>query len=139
MEQFVLIPQSLYEEKFSQLPKKLDPIDSNVEKIPQIDSPNLESIYAQVNHNLKTNNTKKLIDNILQSPRIKLSATNQILLDNRETGVSFVDFIITLKRKYWEFPSIFYTILEASGISSKEVVNVAAKQKQQGQWMSFNF
>ena len=65
---------------------------------------------------LKTSNNKHLIDLTLNSPRIRLNQSENIILDNRDTKQSIVDFVCALKRKNTDFPDIYFTILEATQI-----------------------
>ena len=46
-----------------------------------------DSIYTAVNARLKTSNTKHPIDLVLNSPRIRLSQSDNIMLDNRDTRI----------------------------------------------------
>ena len=75
-----------------------------------------DSIYRAVNAKLKTSNNKHLIVLILNSGRIRLSQSENIVLDNRDTKESIVDFVCALKRKNTDFPDIYFTILEATQI-----------------------
>ena len=70
MEQFVLIPYSVYHSQ-STLPRKqkLEQKQKKEEIVPK----NFDSVYSAVNARLKTSNNKHIIDLILNSPRIKLS------------------------------------------------------------------
>lgn len=141
MEQFVLIPVSLYDQQFktsdTSTLKVLDLKEQQIE--PQIDipSPNLESVYKEINSKLKSN-VNSFTNKILSSPRIKISDSNKILLDGRDTGVSIVDFIHKLKRAGEEFPDIYYTLLDAlPNIVPTNVVNKNAKKKDRGSWIPF--
>ena len=96
-----------------------------------------DSIYSAVNAKLKTSNNKHLIDLILNSPRIRLSQSKNIILDNRDTKESIVDFVCALKRKNTDFPDIYFTILEATQIPPKLVANKNAKAKDRGTWIPF--
>ena len=98
---------------------------------------NFDSIYSAVNAKLKTSNNKHLIDLILNSPRIRLSQSENIILDNRDTKESIVDFVCALKRKNTVFPDIYFTILEATQIPPKLVANKNAKAKDRGTWIPF--
>ena len=69
-------------------------------------------MYSDVNAKLKTNNNKHPIDLVLHSPRIRLSQSENIILDNRDTKKP----IVALKRKKNNFPDIYFTILEATQI-----------------------
>ena len=98
---------------------------------------NFDSVYSAVNARLKTSNNKHIIDLILNSPRIKLSQSDNIILDNRDTKESIVDFVCKLKRKNTDFPDIFFTILEATQLPPKLVINKNAKAKDRGTWIPF--
>ena len=98
---------------------------------------NFDSIYSAVNARLKTSNNKNIIDLILNSPRIKISQSDKIILDNRDTKESIVDFVCALKRKNTDFPDIYFTILEATHIPPKLVINKNAKPKERGTWIPF--
>ena len=66
MDQFVLIPYSIYQSQCT-LPKqtKLEQKQEKEEIVPN----NFDSIYSAVNAKLKTSNNKHLIDLILKSVR----------------------------------------------------------------------
>ena len=64
---------------------------------------NFDSVYSAVNARLKTSKNKHIIDLTLNSPRIKLSHSDNIILDNRDTKESIVDFVCALKRKKKRF------------------------------------
>ena len=134
MDQFDLIPCSIYQSQ-STLPKKpkLEQKQEKEEVVPK----NFDSIYSAVNAKLKTSNNKHLIDLILNSPRIRLSQSENIILDNRDTKESIVDFVCALKRKKTGFPDIYFTILEATQIPPKLVANKNAKAKDRGTWITF--
>ena len=82
MEQFALIPYSVYQSQ-STLPRKqkLEQKQEKEEIVPK----KIDSVYSVVNARLKTSNKKHIIDLILNSPRIKLSQSDNIILDNRDT------------------------------------------------------
>ena len=82
-------------------------------------------------------NNKHLIDLILNSPRIRLSQSENIILYNRDTKESIVDFVCALKRKNTDFPDIYFTILEATQIPPKLVANKNAKAKDRRTWIPF--
>ena len=134
MEQFVLIPYSVYQSQ-STLPTK-QKLEQKQEK-EEIVAKNFDSVYSAVNARLKTSNNKHIIDLILNSPRIKLSQSDNITLENRDTKESIVDFVCTLKRKNTDFPDIYFTILEATQLPPKLVINKNAKAKDRGTWIPF--
>ena len=91
-----------------------------------------DSVHNAVNARLKTSNNKHIIELILNSTRIKLSQSDNILLDNRDTKESIVDFVCELKRKNTDFPDIYFTTLEATQLPPKLVINKNAKAKDRG-------
>ena len=125
MEQFVLIPQQFYEQKFKLSVYKLDKSEEKFNFVPQ----NLYSLHKDITTNLKSFKNESVVDQILECPRIKLSLSDSILLDGRDTKSAFTDFVYALKRKNFEFPDIYYTILDATGISLNKIVNKDAKNK----------
>ena len=96
---------------------------------------NFDSVHSAVNARWKTSNNKHIIDLILNSPRIKLSQSHNIILDNRGTKESIVDFVCALKRKSTDFPDIYFTILEATQLPPKIVINKNAEAKDRGTWI----
>ena len=134
MDQFVLTPYSIYQSQ-STLPKKTK-LEQKQEK-EEIAPKNFDSIYSAVNAKLKQSNNKHLIDLIFNSPRIRLSQSENIIIDNRDTKESIVDFVCALKRKNTDFPDFYLTILEATQIPPKHVVNKNAKAKDRGTWIPF--
>ena len=134
MDQFVLIPYSIYQSQ-SKLPKKpkLEQKQEKEEIVPK----SFDSIYSAVNAKLKTSNNKHLTDLILNSPGIRLSQSENNILNNRDTKESIVDFVCALKRKNTDFPDFYFTILEATQIPPKLVANKNAKAKDRGTWITF--
>ena len=96
-----------------------------------------DSVYSAVNARLKTSKNKHIIDLTLNSPGIKLSQSDNIIIDNRDTKESIVDFVSALKRKNTDFPDIYFTILEATQLPLKHVINKNAKTKDIGTWIPF--
>ena len=58
-----------------------------------------------------------LVDKILYCPRIKLSSSQTLLLDGVETGILLSDSAQQLCCKNAEVPDIYFTLLDAAGIS----------------------
>ena len=96
-----------------------------------------DSIYSAVKARLKTGNNKHLFGLSLNSPRIGLSQPESIIMDNRDTKESIVDFVCALKPKNTEFPDILFTILKATQIPPKLVINKNAKAKDRGTWIPY--
>ena len=133
MEQFVLIPQHLYEQKFKLEVEKLDTFEQKPVSVPTHLNPN----YKEISNKTRSLKNESIVDQILNSPRVKLSLNDTILLDGRDTEVAFADFIFALKRKNVDFPDIYYTILDATGINPQKVINKDAKSKDRGSWIPF--
>ena len=135
MEQFVLIPQHLYEQKLKLEIKKLETFEQKPVSVPTHLNPN----YKEISHKSRSLKSESIVDQILISPRVKLSLNDKILLDGRDTEVAFADFIFPLKRKNVDFPDIYYTILDATGMNQQKVTNKDAKSKDRGSWIPFKF
>ena len=133
MEQFVLIPQHIYEQKFKLEVKKLHTFEQKPVSVPTHLNPN----YTEISNKARSLKTESIVDQILNSPRVKLSLNGTILLDGRDTEVAFADFFFALKRKNVDFPDIYYTILDATGINPQKVINKDAKRKDRGSWIPF--
>ena len=134
MDQLNLIPYSIYQSQ-NTLPKK-PKLEQKQEK-EEIVQNDFDSIYSAVNAKLKTSNNKHLIDLLLKSPRIRLSQSESILLDNRDIKESIVDFVCALKQKSTDFPDSYFTNLEATQIPPKLVINKNVKAKDRGTWIAF--
>ena len=113
MDQFILIPYSIYQSQ-STLPKKTK-LEQKQEK-EEIVTKKFDSFYSAVNAKLKTSNNEHPIDLISISPRIRLSQSENIILDNRDTKETIVEFVCALKRKNTDFTDFYFTILEATQI-----------------------
>ena len=126
MEQFVLFPYSVYQSQ-STLPRKqkLEQKQEKEEIVPKI----FESVHSAENARMKTSKNQHIVELILNSPRIRLKQSEIIILDNRDTKNSIVDFVCALKRKNTDFPVCYITILEATQVPPKLVVNKNAKAK----------
>ena len=102
MEQFVLVPASLYN-KSAQFVTKQELPKYKAEQPPtyQIDSLNLnKKLFGKAD---------PLMDKILSGSRIKLSNSETILLDGVDTGVLISDFTQHLRRKNADVPDIYFT------------------------------
>ena len=78
-----------------------------------------------------------LVNKTLESPRIKLSNSNTLILDGIKTGVLLKDFAQRLRRKNLAIPDIYFTLLDAVSVAPKLVVNSHAKCKERGAWLTF--
>ena len=131
MEQFVLVPASVYNKSVSftklELPKY---------KAEQPSTYQIDSLKKEVNKKLFCK-ADSLVDKILSCPRIKLSNSQTIILDGVDTGVLISDFTLHLRRKNADVPDIYFTLLDAAGISLSLVFNQNAKTKDRGSWIPF--
>ena len=127
MEQFVLVPISVYNSNIKKptvVTKKELPTCQSEEK----PTYQIESVKKDINKNIFAK-ADSLVDKVLSSPRIKLSTSNFLILDGRDTGVSLTDFAQTLKRKNAEVSDIFFNLLDAADITPSLVLNKSAKEK----------
>ena len=134
MEQFVLVPASVYNKSVTaQSVTKQELPKYKAEQPPtyQIDSPNRD-----INKKLFVK-ADTLIDKILSCSRIKLSYSQTIILDGVDTGVLISDFTLHLRRKNSDVPDIYFTLLYVAGISPSLVFNQNAKAKDRGSWVPF--
>ena len=130
MEQFVLVPASVYNKSAQSVTKQELP-KYKAEQPPtyQIDSLNLnKKLFGKAD---------TLIDKILSCSRIKLSNSQTIILDGVDTGVLISDFTLHLRRKNADVPDIYFTLLNAAGISPSLVFNQNAKAKERASWVPF--
>ena len=73
----------------------------------------------------------------MSCPRIKLPNSKILIFDGVETGVSLLDFAQQLRRKNAEIADIYFTLLDAAGISRTPILNENAKAKGRGSWVPF--
>ena len=113
MEQFVLVPASVYNKSVTtQSVTKHELPKYKAEQPPtyQIDSLNLnKKLFGKAD---------PLIDKILSCSRIKLPISQTIILDGVDTGVLISDFTLHLRRKNADVPDIYFTLLDATGLLS---------------------
>ena len=132
MEQFVLVPASVYSKSVTTQSVTKQELPKYKAKQPptyQIDS---------LNHNKKLfGKADPLIEKILSCSRIKLSTSQTIILDGVDTGMLISDFILLLRRKNSDVPHIYFTLLDVAGISPSLVLNQNAKAKNRGSWVPF--
>ena len=129
MEQFVLVPASVYNKSVSVTKQELPKYKAEQPPTYQIDSLYLnKKLFGKAD---------TLIDKILSCPRIKLSNSQTIILDGVDTGVLVSDFTLHLRRKNADVPDIYFTLLDAAGISPSLVFNQNAKAKDRGSWVPF--
>ena len=134
MEQFVLVPASVYNKSVTtqsvtkeELPKY---------KAEQPPTYQVDSLKRDINKKL-FGKADTLIDKMLPCYCIKLSNSPTIILDGVDTGVLISGFTQHLRRKSADVPDIYFTLLDAAGISPSLVFNQNTKAKDRGSWVPF--
>ena len=96
-----------------------------------------ESIITEVAQSKQTISKKlKILECILNNPRISITHDNFLILDGTSIGISVVDFLDTISRNE-EIPDMYLTILDVLKLPSYLVSNDYAKQEDRGDWISF--
>ena len=96
----------------------------------------VDSLKKEINKKLFSK-ADTLVDEILSCPRIKLSKSQTLILDGVETGVFLSDFAQQLRRENADVPDIYFTLLDAAGLSPTLILNQNAKAKERGSWVLF--
>ena len=134
MEQFVLVPASVYSKNVTtQSVTKQEFPKYKAEQPPMYQ---IDSLKRDINKKL-FGQADPLIDITLSCSRIKLSNSQTIILDGVDTGVLISDIFLHLRRKSADVPDIHFTLLDAAGISPSLVFNKNAKAKGRGSWVPF--
>ena len=134
MDQFVLVPASVYNKSLitqSGTKQELPKYQPSQNPTYQIDS-----LRKEINKKLFSK-ADSLVDKILSSPRIKLSNSQTLILDDVETGIFLSDFAQQLRRKNADVPDIYFTLLDAPELSPTLILNQNAKAKERGSWVPF--
>ena len=134
MEQFVLVRASVYN-------KTVTADSVTKQEFPKFKAEQhptypIDSLKRDINKKL-FDKADTLIDKILSCPRIKLPNSQTIFLDGVDTGVLISEFTLDLRRKNADVPDIYFTLLDAAGISPSLVFNQNAKAKERGSWIPF--
>ena len=134
MEQFVLVPASVYNKSVTAQTVTKQELPKYKAEQPltyQIDSLNRDikkKVFGKAD---------ALKDKILSRSRIKFSNSQTIVLDGIDTGVLLSDFTLHLCRKNVDVPDIYFTLLDAAGISPYLVLNQNVKIEDKGSWVPF--
>ena len=134
MEQFVLVPASVYNKSVTTQSVTMQELPKY--KAEQPPTYQIDSLKRDINKKL-FGKADTLIDKILSCSRIKLSNSQTIILDGVDTGVLISDFTLHLRRKNADVPDIYFTLLDAAGISPSLGFNQNAKAKDRGSWIPF--
>ena len=124
MEQFVLVPASVYNKSLvtqSVTRQDLPKYQNSQKTTYQVDS-----LKKAINKTLFSK-ADPLVDKNLFCPPIKLSNSQTLLLDGVETGIFLLHFAQQMRRKYADVPDIYFTLLDAAGISPTLILNQNAK------------
>ena len=132
MEQFILVPASVYNKSEQSVTKQELP-NYKAEHPPTYQ---INSLKRDIKEKL-FGKALTLIDKILSCSRIMLSNSQTRFLDGVDTGVLISDFTLPLRRKNADVPDIYFTLLDAAGISPSLVFNQNAKAKDRGSWVPF--
>ena len=132
MEQFSLVPAFVYNKSVTtqSVAKQVLP----KYKAEQPPTYQIGSLKRDINKKL-FGKAVSLIDKILSCSRIKLSNLQTIILDGVDTGVLISDFPLQLRRKNVDVADIYFTLLDAAGVSPSPVFNQNAKAKDRGSWV----
>ena len=134
MEQFVLVPASVYNKNLitqSVTKQELPKYQPSQNPTYQVDS-----LKKKLNKKLFSK-ADSLVDKILSCPRIKLPNSQTLILDGVETGIFLSDFAQQLRRKNADVSDIYFTLLDAAGISPTLIMNQNARAKERGSWVPF--
>ena len=124
MEQFVHVPASVYTKSLTTQSVTKQELPSY--KAEQPPTYQIDSLKRDINKKL-FGKADTLRDKILSCSRIKLSTSQTIILDGGDTVLLFLDFTQHLRRKNSDVPDIYFTSLDAAGISPSLVFNQKAK------------
>ena len=134
MEQFVRVPASVNNKSVTtqsvikpEIPKY---------KTEQPPTYQIDSLKKDINKKL-FGKADSLIDKILSCSRIKLSKSQTIILDGVDTGVLISKLTQHLRRKNADVPGVYFTLLDAAGISPSPVFKQNAKAKERRSWVPF--
>ena len=126
MEQFVLVPSSVYNKSVTtQSVTKQELSKFRAEQPPTYQ---IVSLKKDINKKL-FGKADTLLDKTISCSRIKLSKSQTINLDSVDTGVLISDFTQHLLRKNVDVPDIHFILLHSAGIPPSLVFNLNAKSK----------
>ena len=107
MEQFVLVPASVYKSLITQsftkqeLPKYQPSQNSTYQ---------FDSLKKEINRKL-VSIADSLVDKNLSFPRLNLSNSQTLILDGVETRIFLLDFAQQLRRENADIPDLYFTLL----------------------------
>ena len=134
MEQFILVLASVYNKSLitqSVTKQVLPKYQASQNSTYQIDS-----VKKEINKRI-VSKADSLVDKILSCPRIKLWSSETLVLDSVETGFFLSGFAQQLRPINADAPDIYFTLIDAVGISPTLILNQKAKTKERGRWVPF--
>ena len=134
MDQFVLVSSSVYNKSLitqSVTKRELPKYHPSQNPTYQIDS-----LKKEINKQFFSK-VDSLVDKILSCPRIKLSNSQTLILVGVETGIFLSDCAQEQRCKNADVPDIYFTLLDAAGMSPTLILNQNAKAKERGSWVPF--
>ena len=127
MEQFVLVPLSVYNSRNN--PTIVTKQELPKYKSEQTPTYHKDTLRKEINQQFSTS-ASPLLNKILDSSCIKLSNFNTLILDGIETGVLLKEFAQRLSRKNVPILDNYFTLLDAASITPDLVINRHAKGKE---------
>ena len=134
MEQFFLVPASVYNK--SLINQSVTKLELPKYQPSQNPTYQIDSHKKEINKKLFSK-ADSLVDEIVSCPRIKLSTSQTLIWDGVETGFFLSDFVQQLLRKNADVPDIYFTLLDAAGLSPTLIPNQNATAKERGSWAPF--
>ena len=134
MNQLFLVPSSVYNK--SLITQSVTKQELPKYQFSQNPTYQVDSLKKEINKKLFSQ-ADSLVDKSLSFPRIKLWNSQTLILDAVEIGISPVDFAQQLRRKNADTPDIYFTLLDAAGLSPTLILNQNAKAKERGSWVPF--
>ena len=134
-EQFDLVPASVYNKSL----KTRSVAKQELPKYQRLQNPacQIESLKKQMNKQLFAK-ADSLVDKSLSCPRIKLSYSELFTLESVETTILLSDFTQQLRCKNADVPDIYFTLIDAAGISPTLILNQEARAKESRGWVRSN-
>ena len=128
MDKFVLVPASVYNKSLiAQSVTKQQLLKYQPSQNPTYQ---IDSLKEEINKELFSK-ADSLVDKILSCSRIKLSNSETLIILNVvETEIFLSDFAQQLRRKNADVLDIYFTLLDAAGISPALILNQNAKAKE---------
>ena len=132
MDQFVLVPASVYNKIL--VTQSVTKQDLPKYQPSQNPTYQFDSLKKEINKKFFSK-ADSLVEKILSCPRIKLSNSQTLILAGVETGLFLSVFVQQLRCKNADVPDIYFTLLDAAGITPTLILNQNVKAKERGSWV----